>query len=57
MQQPEPTLPFASGETPELPIQSDRAQGCGSRDSIIGDVIDLECAGIFVAQYQPGISS
>src|SRR5262249_61016598 len=38
----------------ELPIQSDRTQAGGSRQLIVGDVVDLECAAVDVAQHEIG---
>jgi hypothetical protein len=42
------------GETTELPIQADRPQAGGRSDHIVADVVDLECAGIDVAQHKVG---
>src|SRR5262249_50895450 len=43
-----------AGQTAELPIQSDRSQARRSGELIVGDVVDLECAGVDVAQDQVG---
>jgi hypothetical protein len=42
------------GEAAKLPIQSDRTKTGGSRDLIVGDVVDLECPGVHVAQHHVG---
>src|SRR5262249_58282621 len=44
-------------EAAELPIQADRTQQRGSRDLVIGDVVDPECAGVDVAQHEVGPAS
>src|SRR5258708_39182438 len=43
-----------NGQAAKLPIQADRAQRGGSGQLIVSDVVDLECAGILVAQHQIG---
>src|SRR5262249_46791617 len=44
-------------EAAELPIQADRTQEGRTRDLIVGDVVDLERAGIDVAQHEVGPAS
>src|SRR5205807_9490722 len=42
------------GEPAELPLQSDLSQARGRGDLIVGDVVDLEGAGVGVAQHEVG---
>jgi hypothetical protein len=42
------------GEAAELPVQSDLAEAGGSGELIVGDVVDLERAGVDVAQHEIG---
>jgi hypothetical protein len=45
------------GETANLPIQADLSHARGSRELIVGDVVDLECAGGGVAQHHVALAA
>ena len=42
------------GETAELPLRADLSEAGGPGDLVVGDVVDLERAGVHVAQDQVG---
>src|SRR5262249_23926198 len=41
----------------DLPIQADRAQGRSIGDLVVGDAVDLQCAGIAIAQDHVGLAA